>query len=230
MPQPARRLGALAPAVPGRLVAVLLLLGSLLMTVSVPIDPPPTGEEPRGTIEAYAAEPERMDIAATLLHNGFLLFGLGLLLLGLIAPRGRGRTLALVGGIAACIGFADLSGTVLVDWMDSAAARITSVETAVQISEAAPLPWLLAGWLVPQTVASFLGPLLLLAGLARAGVTSWWLLAVPVVGTGVLLLVPGPLGVGLGFGANVVLAGLLARPLWAARTTSSERVTEPSRV
>ena len=68
MSLPTRRLGSFAPAVPARLVAVLLLLGSVLMTVSVPIDPPPTGEEPRGTIEAYAAEPERMDIAATLLH------------------------------------------------------------------------------------------------------------------------------------------------------------------
>lgn len=227
MPQPTRRLGALAPAVPRRLVAVLLLLGALLMTMSVPIDPPPTSEDARGTIEAYAAEPERMDIAATLLHNGFLLFGLGLLLLGLLAPHGRGRTLALVGGIAACIGYTDLSGAVLVDWMDSAAARVTSVETAVQIGEAAPLPALVAGWFVPQVVGSFLGPVLLLAGLARAGVARWWLLTVPVAGTAALMAVAGPLGVGLGFGANVVLAALLARPLWA-RAATSQTLAEPA--
>ncbi|HZI98770.1 MAG TPA: hypothetical protein VFD41_14715, partial [Actinomycetales bacterium] len=121
------------------------------------------------------------------------------------------------------------SGAVLVDWMDSAAARITSVETAVQISEAAPLPGLITGWSVPQMIGSTLGLPLLLAGLARAGMTSWWLLAVPAASTAALMLVSGPLGVGMAFGANVVLAILLAHSLWTTGT-SSERLSEPAAV
>ncbi len=41
------------------------------------------------------------------------------------------------------------------------------------------------------------------------------------------MAVVGPLGVGLGFGANVVLAALLARPLWA-RAATSQTLAEPA--
>lgn len=122
-----------------RLAAVLLVLGAGLMVLSVPIDPPATAPEPRGTIEAYTASPGRMDVAATLLHNGFLLFGLGLFLTGTFVV-GRGQALAVVGAIASGIGYADLSGAGLNRLANSAAGRTVGVDVAVGIEDAALLP------------------------------------------------------------------------------------------
>jgi hypothetical protein len=198
-----------------RLAAVLLVLGAALMVLSVPIDPPPTAApDPRGTIEAYTASPGRMDIAATLLHNGFLFLGLGLFLTGLFVTA-RGKTLAMIGAVASGIGFADLSGAVLIDWFDSAAGRTVGVDAAVRIGDTAVLPGLVAGWFVPQIVGSALGPVILLVGLVRAGWVGSWTLALPVAAAVAALAVEGPLGAGLSFAIVLLLALVLARVLWS---------------
>ncbi|MGQ0575210.1 MAG: hypothetical protein ACT4RN_13535 [Pseudonocardia sp.] len=174
----------------------------------MPIDPPPVGPEPRGTIEAYTLAPERMDIAATILHNGFLLLALGLFAAGL-AVRGRGQVLAVVGGLLGGLGWAKLSGVVFVDWTGSAAGRVVGVDAAVRIDEAIALPWLVAGWFVPQFAFALAGPALLLVGFAIARLLSWWMaVAVPVVAVVLFLVnVPGPAGGALFFGA-FLLAGI----------------------
>jgi hypothetical protein len=206
-----------------RLAAVLLVLGAALMVLSVPIDPPPTAApEPRGTIEAYTAAPGRMDVAATVLHNGFLFFGLGLFLTGLFVTA-RGKALATAGGVASGIGFADLSGAVLVDWLDSAAGRTVGVDAAVRIGDAAVLPGLVGGWFVPQIVGSAFGPVLLLVGLVRAGWFGWWILALPVAAAVTVVAVKGPAGTGLSFAIVLVLAVLIARVLWSRDRIAPDR-------
>lgn len=201
-----------------RLAATLLVAGPVLMLASVPIDPPPTGPDPRGTIEAYTLAPERMDLAATILHNGFLLFGLGLFAAGL-AVRGRGRLLAVIGGVLGGLGWAKLSGVVLGDWTSSAAGRVVGVDTAVRIDEAVPLPGLVAGWFVPQFVFALAGPALLLVALALARLLPWWsAVLVPVVAVALFVVnVPGPVGGALFFGAFLVAGialtvGITRRP------------------
>lgn len=207
-----------------RLAAVLLVLGAGLMVLSVPIDPPPTAPEPRGTIEAYTASPGRMDVAATLLHNGFLLFGLGLFLSGTFVV-GRGQALAVVGAVASGIGYADLSGAVFIDWFDSAAGRTVGVDAAVRIEDAALLPGVIAGWIVPQMLGSVLGPVLLLVGLILAGWFRWWITALPVAAVVVVAAVKGPAGTALGFGLMLALAVLLARVLWSDHPLPNDEPT-----
>jgi hypothetical protein len=198
-----------------RLAAVLLVLGAALMVFSLPIDPPPTAApEPQGTIEAYTANPGRMDVAAAILHNGFLFLGLGLFLTGLFVT-GRGQALAMVGAVASAIGFANLSGAVLIDWLDSAAGRTVGVDAAVRIGDAAPLPGLVAAWFVPQIVGAALGPVLLLLGLVRAGWLGWWILALPIAAAVTAIAVQGPAGTGMFFAIVLVLAVLLMRVLWS---------------
>ena len=48
----------------------------------------------------------------------------------------------------------------------------------------------------------------------------------PLAGTALLFVVPGPLGVGLGFAALLMLAVLLARQLWATPAEADERAPE----
>lgn len=211
---------------PARAAAILLPLGGLLMTASVPIDPPPRGPEPRGTIVAYTAAPERMDIAATILHNGFLFFGIGLLLAGFAVGR-RGRWLAVIGGLAGGIGLLNLSGAVLSDWFDAAAGRAVGIDAAVRISESGALPVVTAGWFVPMAIGAALGPILLIAGLARGRVAPWWALAIPVLILALLVAgwPEGPLGVGVAFALATLLGAVLAVKLWERR---ARRARPPS--
>lgn len=111
------------------------------MTVSVPIDPPPTYRLPAARHDRGLHGRTRADGRGG--HDPpqrLLLFGLGLLLAGFAVGR-RGRWLAVIGGLAGAIGFANLSGAVLSDWFDAAAGRTVGVDAAVRISETAALPW-----------------------------------------------------------------------------------------
>jgi hypothetical protein len=104
-----------------------------------------------------------------------------------------------------------MAGTVFIDWAGSAAGRVVGVDTAVRIDEALPLPGLIAGWLIPQTVFTLLGPLLLLVGVTRAGLLPWWLaVLLPVAAIALTIGISGPVGTALIFGVMLILGVTLA--------------------
>ena len=92
---------------------------------------------------------------ATVLHNGFLLFGLRLLLADIVVGQ-PGRCPPVLGGFAGSIGFVNLSGAVLSDRFDAASGRIVGVDAAVRISESAALPVVTAGWFIPMALGAAL--------------------------------------------------------------------------
>jgi hypothetical protein len=80
---------------------------------------------------------------------------------------------AVVGALLTAIGFLNVSGMVLSDWWNASAGRALGAEQAVEVFRGvkeASLLWLWDG----SELFSFVGPIVLLVGLARAGVLRWW--------------------------------------------------------
>jgi hypothetical protein len=202
-----------------RAAAVLTPLGIAVAAASTLADPPSVGPEPRGMYVAYGADPAGVDVAVTLLHQGALLMGVGMLLAGLALAAGRGRVLAGVGGAVAALGFLDLSGAVAEDWFDAHLAAVLGPDRAILLGQQAlDAPGYALGWSAPLVVGTTLGPMLLTAGLARAGLLRWWTLALPVLAAGLFAAadVLGAAGFPAMLGVHAVLALLTARALWRA--------------
>ncbi len=75
---------------------------------------------------------------------------------------------------------------VLSDWWNASAGRALGSEQAVEVFRGvkeAPLLWMWDG----TELFSFVGPILLLVGLARAGVLGWWTIALFVGGVAGLI-------------------------------------------
>jgi hypothetical protein len=199
-----------------RAAAVLTPLGVAVAAASTPADPPSVGPEPRGMYVAYGADPAAVDVAAILLHQGALLMGVGMLLAGL-ALAGRGRVLAGLGGALAALGFLDLSGSVAQDWFDAYLAAVLGPDRALALGQQAlDAPGFTLGWVLPLVIGTTLGPLVLTAGLARAGLLGWWTLALPALAAGAFAASDalGPAGFPAMLGLHGVLAVLTARALW----------------
>jgi hypothetical protein len=222
--EPTRSRSAAAPpgrvyALAGRGAAITLPLGAVLAAVSTIFDPPSREPEPRGMYVAYGADPAGADVAATILHYGFLFLGVGLLLAGLALASRRGRVLTILGGALGFLGFANLSGSVVEDWFDAQIAAALGPDTAMAIGEKAlGMPALTAGWQIPMMIGFTLGPVLLAVGLARGRVLGWWAVALPVV-VGVLFTAAhglGPVGFLATLALWAVFGGILGRALWTA--------------
>jgi hypothetical protein len=206
-------------ALAGRGAAIALPLGAVLAAVSTVFDPTSTEPEPRGMYVAYGADPAGADVAATVLHYGFLSLAVGLLLAGLALASRRGRALAVVGGFLGFLGFANLSGSVAEDWFDAQMAAALGPDTAMALSEKAlSMPALTAGWMIPMMVGSALGPVLLVAGLARGRVLSWWAMVLPVASTVLFVAAHGlgPVGFMVTLALWAVLGVILGRAFWKA--------------
>ena len=166
--------GAAAPQRPLALLGgVALLLAAPLLTAGAVTSPPQDSAAPADYIASLARDPFLSSASATLLHYGWVALAFGLLAaIGLVRGR-RGRGLALVGGITGAFGAMQVSGLVLNDWFLISLGRNVDPATAVTVftsmGDAS-----VSFWLACSKVAPFL-PVLLWAGLARAGVISWWL-------------------------------------------------------
>ena len=132
---------------------------------------------PADYIESLARDEGRTALSALLLHYGNIALGLAWLAAPALVRGRRGRIGTVVGALMAALGLVTVAGNVLFDFWTGAIGRELEAGTALALFEigerARP------GVAVVGTVTLFglLGPLVALGGLARAGVTSWWLLA-----------------------------------------------------
>ena len=204
-----------APAAWG--AAVLVPLGAVLALVSTVFDPHSTEPEPRGMFVAYGADPAGADIAATVLHYGFMALGLGMLLAGIAPVSRRGRVTAVIGAALSGLGFLNMSGAVVSDWYDARLAASLGVDRAMELSsQAMDMPALANGWMLPAIVGLLVGPIVLVVGLARAGSVGWWALALPVAAAALFLVGQEALaetGFLVTLGLYVVLGVVLGRGL-----------------
>jgi len=169
----------------------------LLFVAGAATSPPQESPAAGDYIASLAADPTLSGISANLFHFSWVLFAFAALAAtGLVRGR-RGRALTLVGGLAAAFGSIQFTGLLYSDWVNVATGNNLALADAVTVFEAVNAAPSIAFWLLSAKVFGLLGFPVLYAGLARAGVISWWLVPLsllPMVAFGVL---GGVLGIAL---------------------------------
>ncbi|WP_222192682.1 hypothetical protein [Modestobacter italicus] len=160
-----------------------LIVGQLLYAAGMATSPPQDSMASADYVEALARDEGRTALSALLLHYGTLATGVGWLAAPALVRGRRGRLTTVAGALMAVLGMVSVAGMVLSDFWTGALGRELPADTAVSLFDtvqAAP------GMAVVGTVTvlGLLGPLVVCAGLARAGVTGWWLLAPALIGLG----------------------------------------------
>lgn len=186
---------------PSRVPAVLgglsMAVAPLLFLAGAATSPPQADGSAAAYISSLGENPLISGISANFFHYSWVLFAFGALAaLGLVRGR-RGRAMTLVGALAAAFGSIQFTGLLYSDWVLVALHEELSVDQAVAVFEHVNAAPSIAVWLLSAKVFALLGFPLLFAGLARAGVISWWLVPLsllPMVAFGV---VGGPLGIAL---------------------------------
>lgn len=168
----------------------------LLFAAGAWTSPPQDGEGDAGYIASLADDPTLSSISATFFHYSWVLYAFAALAaIGLV--RGpRGRRLTMVGGLAAAFGAIQFTGLLLSDWFLASLGNEVSSEQAVAVFHGIGDAGF-ASWMLSAKLFGLLGFPVLYAGLARAGVISWWLVAPSVLTIVAFAVVPGILGIAL---------------------------------
>lgn len=170
------------------------IAGSLLYVTGMATSPPQASMADADYIAALARDEGRTTLSAVLLHYGNMALALAWLAAPALVRGLRGRVLTLVGALMSAIGLVTVTGFVLYDYWTAAIGRELDPATAEALFESVSAnPGVGAVGLL--TLFGLLGPLVGYAGLARAGVIGWWLLAAPVVALVASMALPfSPLG------------------------------------
>lgn len=189
-----------AAAHPGRSAGSLLLpiaggaliAGSLLYASGMLTSPPADSMAEGDYIASLARDEGRTALSAILLHYGNLAIGLAWLAAPALVRGLRGRVPTIVGALMSALGMTTVAGLVLSDFWTGAVGRLLDADTALAVFLESQTS---AGMTAVSTVMllGLLGPIVGFAGLARAGVISWWLLvpvAVALVGSAALPFSP----------------------------------------
>jgi len=179
---PARRaLRATAGAV---LVAAPVLWGLGMWT-----SPSAAGTSDTDYVTSLGVDGTMTQVSALFLHYGNLFIGLGVLAAASLLRGRRGSVLTVLGSVLTALGFTNMAGMLLSDWWNLSAVQNLPVETAAKVFSGFKDSSLLFVWDGTE-MFSLLGSVILLAGLARAGVLGWWTIAVMVAGTAGLMFIP----------------------------------------
>ena len=209
---------AVRPFPTRRTTAVCLVAAALVTAAGMAATPWESEQSVRAYHDALAAHPDQAQVAAVLLHFGYMLFAPAAVgMLALMAPRGG--WLFRIGAVLAVLGMTTLPGLLVTDAYDLALAQELPRESSVPASEAVsemPLSTILG---LPAVAGTVLGLWVIAFGLWRAGEAP---LAFP------LLMVAGWVVSFVTFEPAVIVAGTLlvlasaavaAARLWRAGTT-----------
>lgn len=177
-----------------------LLAGPVLWSLGMFTSPPADSMADADYIASLARDTTITQISALFLHYGNLAIALGVVAAPALVRGLRGTWLAVVGAVLTAIGFANVSGMVFSDWWNASAGRALSSEQAVEVFRGvkeASLLWMWDG----TELFSFVGPILLLVGLARAGVLGLWTIALFIGGVAGLMA--------FGAGSPVLVAAMV---------------------
>lgn len=186
---------------------IALILAALLIAAGEVTTPGSSTGDAKEQVAAFVDHPGLTQVSATLFHFGYLLVLPGIV--GMLAlTRRRSVQLAHVGALLALLGFASLAGNMLVDLVTlSAGQQLGVAEGARFVDEIGSLP-AASAFVVPAFLGSFLGLILLMVALGRAGEIAWAWVAVTVVG--IVLLVAAPVHVVTVVGFLALAVGLAA--------------------
>ena len=183
--RPDRSAGALMLTIAGG----ALITGALLYSAGMATSPPAASMAPADYIDSLARDEGQTALSAMLLHYGNMAMGLAWLAAPALVRGRRGLRATVTGALLSAIGLVTVAGFVLYDFWTGAIGRELDGTTAVALFEAVHAS---PGAAIVGTVhlLGLVGPLVALAGLARAGVTSWWLLAPAVAALGISMALP----------------------------------------
>ena len=188
--------------------------GPLLLLGGAATSPPQEDGTAAAYIESLGDDLLLTGLSASLFHYAWVTLAFAALAAVSLVRGRRGRALTVAGGLAAAVGSVQMSGLLYSDWVLGSLDRQVSPEQALAVFEQVSSAPSVAIWLLSAKVLALLGFPVLFAGLARAGVLSWWLVPLsllPMVAFGVIGGVAGLL-VGLAcYAPNFVVAARLAR-------------------
>jgi hypothetical protein len=166
-----------------------LVAGPALWAAGMWTSPPAAGTTDVDYITSLGRDGTITQVSALFLHYGNLFIGLGVLAAASLVRGPKGGRLTVIGSLLTALGFTNVSGMLLSDWWNLSAAQNLPVEQAAKVFGGFKDSSLLFLWNGFE-MASLLGTILLLVGLARAGVLAWWNLAIFVAGFAGLIFIP----------------------------------------
>lgn len=177
--------------------AASLALSPLLLAGGAVTSPPQESDSSADYIASLAADPFLTSLSANFFHYAWVATAVGLVAALTLVRGRRGRALTTVGGIVGVFGSIQMSGLLFNDWFLSALGRELSIDRAVEVWDTMGDPSV-TFWLLSSQVGGLLGPVIVFAGLARAGVLSGWLAPLALLPMAAFFLLPGVLGVVVG--------------------------------
>lgn len=218
-----------------RFVAAFSLLAAPLLVLAGMVVTPWEDENTTAAYhDALAAHPDQADVAAMLLHFGFL--GMLPVALGLMhLARGAAPKLAHVGGLLAVFGLATLPGLLVTDFYDLALAEALPRAESVKIADAATDGWAPLLLVLTGAFPVIIGLIVLGVAAWRAGAASGWaalLIAagwlVPMVtAVSLVLAVVGGLLMTLGYGWIGLTVARMSDQEWAERAFVRAKAERP---
>ncbi|HET6563312.1 MAG TPA: hypothetical protein VFG72_15665 [Marmoricola sp.] len=155
---------------------VALVAGPLLFSAGMFTSPPADSMADVDYISSLARDLTMTQVSALFLHYANVLIGLGILAAPSLVRGARGLRLVVAGSLATALGFVNVSGMILADWWNAATGTLLDIDEAAAVFAHVKSASMLGLWNGTE-LFSMLGPVLLLAGLARAGVLGWWTIA-----------------------------------------------------
>jgi hypothetical protein len=199
---------------------VALVAGPLLFSAGMLTSPPQESFSDADYIAALSRDLTMTQLSALLLHYANVLIGLGILAAPSLVRGARGVRLVVLGSLATALGFVNVSGMLLSDWWNSSAGTVLEPEQAEAVFAHVKSASLLPLWDGTE-ILSTIGTVMVLAGLARAGVLGWWTIALLVSGVAALIVLGSTLPV---LAAGAVLVGFAPFALIGMRLIQRHRL------
>ncbi len=166
-----------------------LVAGPVLWAAGMWTSPVATGTSDVDYVTSLGRDGTLTQVSALFLHYGNLFIGLGVLAAASLVRGPKGSRLTVIGVLMTALGFTNVSGMLLSDWWNLSAAQNLPIEQAAKVFGGFKDSSLLFLW-DGFEMFSLVGTILLLVGLARAGVLAWWTLAIFVAGFAGLMFIP----------------------------------------
>ena len=166
-----------------------LVAGPVLWAAGMWTSPSAAGTTDIDYVTSLGRDGTLTQVSALFLHYGNLFIGLGVLAAASLLRGPQGSRLTVIGVLMTALGFTNVSGMLLSDWWNLSAAQNLPIEQAARVFGGFKDSSLLFLW-DGFEMFSLVGTILLLVGLARAGVVAWWNLAIFVAGFAGLMFIP----------------------------------------
>lgn len=169
---------------------VALIAGPLLWSAGMFTSPPQETMSDADYIASLSRDLTMTQISALFLHYANVLIGLGILAAPSLVRGTRGLKLVVIGSLATALSFVNVSGMILSDWWNAAVGTLLEPEQAEAVFAHVKGASMLGLWSGTE-ILMIVGTVMVLAGLARAGVLGWWTIGLLVGGVAALIALGG---------------------------------------